>query len=390
MMQITSLLKLFTFTVLSASTCIAMAPTKLTVTPVKRTSAQIMQGQVPAPIAPQTLPTPGTGTPGVPIVTNHFTVADYQETGQYGPSGESSVGSKQILVACKGRVRTFLKDGRIDNILNLSHDSFFSPITQGGFTADPNVIFHPIWKQWIVFADSFLPGSLVLAISDSDPITPATVWSFYLVDTVTNTDALGNPVFSPSSFFDYSTVGADANAIYCAGNILDYNKPSNFVSAAAYVIPKSSLTATGPATIYAWRSLTNLGPNGDITPYTFQPALNFNAVPDAGYFPSIDLSDAIAGASSRYIVNKVTFGEDGVPAFSDPIEVPVAQYVLPLNLLPKSAIGTPESHSISPVASFRLAPTHIRNNSLWLVNNIAVDNTERVHLLHCRRPREEQ
>lgn len=347
----------------------AIDPTALSVTPVRRTSAQIMQGQVPAPLVPLSLTAPAAGRRGIPTIANHFTVADYQETGQYGPSGESSVGSTQVLVASKGRIRSFLKDGRIDNVLNLSHDSFFSPISLGGFTADPNVIFHPIWKQWIIFADAFLTSSLVLAISDTDPITPATVWSFYVVDTVSNLTSISG--FSPATFFDYTTLGADAQAIYCGANILDYNNPAFFVTAAAYVIPRRSVQSTTSATIYAWRPLINLGPDGNLTPFTFQPALNFDAAPKAGYFASIDLEDATAGFASQFLVNMVTLNGSRAPTLSDSIAVPVLPYALPLTV---SALGTPASHTISPVASFRLAPAHVRNNRLWLVNNIGVDN----------------
>ena len=191
-----------------------------------------MQGEVAAALSPAAIFTPLQGrNSGTPSVGRHFTVANYQETGEYGPSAESSAGSLQILVASKGRVRSFLYDGRIDNVLNLSHDSFFSAITLGGFTADPNVIFNPLWKQWIVFANAFLESILVLAVSDGDPITSSTVWSFYPVDTASN------PAFgSPSTYFDYTTLGADAQHIYCAVNVLDFNNPASF-SAAAYVIP---------------------------------------------------------------------------------------------------------------------------------------------------------
>lgn len=355
----------------------AMEPAVLSVTPVRRSTAQIMQGQVPGPLTPLPLTPPASGRRGMPTIANHFTVADYQETGQYGPSGESSVGSTQLLVASKGRIRSFLKDGRIDNVLNLSHDSFFSPISLGGFTADPNVIFHPIWNRWIIFADTILTPSLLLAVSDSDPITPATVWSFYVVDTLSNLTPISP--FTPSTFFDYTTLGADAQAVYCAANILDYNNPTIFVSAAAYAIPKSSLQPTATtATVYAWRPLVNLGPN-NLSPFTFQPALNFDEEPQAGYFPcpaagyfpSIDLADATAGFGTKFLVNTVTFNDGGAPTLSDPFEVPVLPYALPLTV---TALGTPATHTISPAASFRLAPAHVRDNRLWLVNNIGVDN----------------
>ncbi len=345
-------------------------PLVLTTTPVFRTTAQIMQGQVPAPVKGQTPQASGPATPGTPLVVNHFTVADYQETGQYGPSAESSVGSTQLLVASKGRIRSFLKNGTLDNVLNLAHDSFFSPITLGGFTADPNVIFHPQWKQWIIFANA--QSSLVLAVSDGDPITPNTVWSFYVVDSITApcTDPTKAECFTATSSFDYTTLGADVQAVYCAANIIDTATAEGFVSAAAYVLPRSSLMNGVSAKVFAFRNLTTV--DDPIRPFTFQPALNFDAAPTAGIFPSIDFVTLNAfNASSLILVSVVTF-TNGIPtSLSDPISVPVDTFAQPISV---SVLGTPDSHMVAPVAGCRLAPSHIRNNRLWLVANTGVNN----------------
>ncbi len=357
----------------------ASAPVRYVSQPVLRNTAQIMQGEVATQVSAST-PTAGPVTPGTPLIVNHFTVANYQETGQYGPSGESSVGSQQLLVASKGRIRSFLKNGMLDNVLNLTHDSFFSAISLGGFTADPNVLFHPIWKQWILFADAPTPFSstLLLAISDSDPITPATVWSFYVVDQVSN-----NPAFTATTFLDYTTLGADAQAVYCAVNVIDTNiaGPNSFVSAAAYVIPKSTLSQTAPATVYAWRNTVA----NTLKPFTFQPSLNFDQNPTAGYFPSIDWNEALTNSVSHFLVNIVTFDAQNVPTLSEPIEIPIIPFFPPLTV---NVLGTPLSHPVSPVAGFRLAPSHVRNNALWLANNIGVDNNGKsnINLPPCTPP----
>lgn len=335
-------------------------PTVLTTKPVFRNTTQIMQGEVASPLpikAPQASPTV---VPGIPLVVQHFTVADYQETGQYGPSAESSVGSTQLLVASKGRIRSFSKTGILDNVLNLTHDSFFSPITRGGFTADPNVIFHPEWKQWIILGNAFLSSSLVLAISDGDPITPQTIWSFYIVDQVSN------PGFSPTAFFDYPTLGVDSQSVYCAANIIDAN---DFFSSAAYVIPRSSLLSKTSSTIYAFRNLGTQ--NADLRPFTLQPAENFDTNSTVGYFASIDWNEALTNVANNILINRTTFGVNGIPTLSDTISVPVNSFVQPLIV---NVLGTPQSHPIAPVVGFRLSPAHIRNNRLWLVANISVDN----------------
>lgn len=347
------------------ATLISIAPVNYLAPVTRRTTAQIMQGEFARALTPAAPLVSIGGTTGIPVVDRHFTVANYQETGQYGPSAESSAGSTQILVASKGRIRSFLYDGRIDNVLNLSHDSFFSPISQGGFTADPNVIFNPLWKQWIIFANAFLQSSAVLAISDGDPITSSTIWSFYVVDKASDPD-----FNSQTAFFDYTTLGADAQNVYCALNVLD-STTLTILSSAAYVIPKNTLSTSNPATVYAFRNLRNLGPQ-NLTPFTIQPALNFDPAPTAGYLPSINLADALAGSSRNFLLQTITFDAQNVPTLSEPTQIPVQNYVLPLIV---GALGTPPTHIIFPAASFRLSPTHIRNNFLWLANNIGVDNT---------------
>ena len=93
-----------------------------------------------------------------------------------------------------------------------------------------------------------------------------------------------------------------------------------------------------------------MGPK-QLTPYTFQPALNFDPPPaPVGYFPSISYADALAGSSSTFLLQKVTYDAQGVPALSNPIQIPVENYVEPEAV---GALGTPDSHIILPAASFR-------------------------------------
>ncbi len=122
--------------------------------------------------------------------------------------------------------------------------------------------------------------------------------------------------------------------------------------------------------MFAWRSLRDLGPN-ELSPFTFQPALNFDDAPTAGYFPSISFAGAVSLFSSEILINTVTFNQQGIPTLSDPVQVPVLPYAAPISV---SALGTPATHTISPVASFRLAPAHVRDNKLWLLCNIGVNN----------------
>ncbi len=332
--------------------------------PIKLTTAQLMalespqvvkgaQARMPAPTIPTSFSTS-------PVVVSHFTSADYRQTGQYGPSSEASKGSTQIMIGQKGRIMTFLPDGTPDNVLNISHDRFFSSVSQGGFTADPNIIRDPSSKRWFLLCGAGL-SLLLLAMSDSDPVTANTIWSFYVIDSVNP-----NPGFDAVlPYLDYPTLGMDQKAVYCACNVYDEVNPS-YLSSAAYVILKDSLISGGTPAIFAFRNLVNQQTFEG--PYTLQGALNFDSNPTNGFFASLNLLDVLLNRSQQVLINKVTFSNN-VPTLSAPLSVAVTPFVGPLFA---SALGTPEPLFDPGV---RLCPAHIRNGILWVVHEIGVDNT---------------
>lgn len=294
------------------------------------------------------------------IIVNQFTAADYSETGQYGPSADAGVGSTQVILGSKGRIRSFNKStGAIDTILNLAHDRFFSSVSQGNFTADPNIILDTTStpNKWLLFCNVL--DRILLAVSDGDPITTNTVWSFYVVDSTTP-----NPGFNAVlPYFDYTTLGVDEKAIYCAANIYDLTN-ENYLSSAAYVILKNSLTTT-PA-IYAFRNLINQTTyNG---PFTLQGAQNFDTTSTKGYFISENYANVFANNSQELLLNTVTF-VNSVPMLSAPQSIPVDPFVSPLY---SPALGTP-TPLFDP--GVRLCPAHIRDDILRVVHEIGVDNT---------------
>ena len=210
------------------------------------------------------------------------------------------------------------------------------------------------------FVDQHSAYSL-LAMSDGDPVTLDTVWSFYVIE-----NTIPNPGFNAVlPYLDYPTLGVDQKAVYCATNVLDGINPS-YLSSAAYVILKDSLIAGGAPTIYAFRNLVNQQTfNG---PFTLQGALNFDANPTQGYYVSLNALDVLLNTSSRLLFNTVTFNNN-VPTLSAPISVPVTPFVGPIFA---SALGTPQPLFDPGV---RLCPAHVRNGTLWVVHEIGVDNT---------------
>ncbi len=326
--------------------------------PIKITTAQIMARAQQAAVSRKIEMESAISTN--PIVLSQFTSANYRQTGQYGPSSEAGKGTTQIMIGQKGRVMTFLPDGTPDNVLNVSHDHFFSSVSLGGFTADPNIIFDASSGRWFLFCDGASPF-LLLAMSDGDPITANTVWSFFIIDSTTP-----NPGFDavlPN--FDYTTLAVDTKAVYCAANVYNDTNPA-YLSSAAYVILKDSLIAGQTPVIFAFRNLVDQSTYTG--PFTLQGALNFDPNPTAGFFVSINLLDVLINSSQNLLINKATFTSTGV-TLSAPVPVPVTPYVGPLFA---SALGTPEPLFDPGV---RLCPAHIRNGILRVVHEIGVDNT---------------
>ncbi len=296
-----------------------------------------------------------------------FLSFDFQESGQYGPSSDGSVGSEQYILGTKGRIRSFSKStGEIDGVLNISHDHFFSSISNGRYTADPNIIFDPLSQRWFLAATA--PGSgILLAMSDGDPITAQTIWSFITVDTPTDP---GFEFFPLLAGFDYTTLGVDNNAVLCAADIS--NVDASYASSAVYVLPKESLLSGGPVEIFGFRNLVDQ--NTLQGPYGNQGAQNFDSNPQFSYFAASDAFDfLVLGVSQQILLGTVSYTSEG-PMLSLPFSS--IQFETPyIDAIPSPVLGTPPFHMVLGNTSPHLSATHIRNNTLWTCTYIGVDNT---------------
>ncbi len=342
-----------------------VAGIKREVMPVKATTREIMGYD--ADVRPSYNPfyqanaLPGQ-VPGIPTILKTFLGAYYQDTGQYGPSADGSVGSTQFIVGSKGRIRSFNKfTGQIDGVLNIAHDRFFSSISNGGFTADPNILFDQLSNRWFLFCDG--NTNFLLAMSDGDPITPSTVWSFITVDTVTD------PHFQAKQpFFDYSTLAADANAVLCAGDVYDLTL-TDYFSSAVYAITKASLLSGGPIVIYSFRNLVDQA--NFFGPASIQGAQNFDPVQPLSYFIGINANDFINGVGTKFIINKVTYTSTSA-SLSAPLVLTLHPFA---NAIPSPVLGTPTFHLVNDITTLRPSVAHIRYGMLWTSFDLGVNNT---------------
>ncbi len=105
-----------------------------------------------------------------------------------------------------------------------------------GAPCDPKVIFDPIVKKFIVFAQSndgnYSKSKIIIGFSISN--NPIDGWNFYTLP--------GNPLNKPNQWFDYPKLGISKDGVFISGNIYKNlgNPDSNqFIQTVVYHIDKS-------------------------------------------------------------------------------------------------------------------------------------------------------
>ncbi len=114
----------------------------------------------------------------------NFVGATLGETGSLPPDPSGAAGPTQFILAANGRIRSFAKaTGVADGVLNLSTNSFFTPVRAGANTFGPKVKYDRLAGRWfIIAATDAVPGRIVIASSNASTITGPRVWSFFAFD----------------------------------------------------------------------------------------------------------------------------------------------------------------------------------------------------------------
>lgn len=288
----------------------------------------------------------------VPRRLLNFTVATYQDSGVIPPDAMGVVGPRQFILAANGRIRSFDKNtGQVDDVLDISSDLFFSPITEG-FTSDPRIRYDRFSDRWYIMisAAAMKPVRLSLAVSDSGNITPDTRWSFFFFEP------------RPSDWSDYPTLGIDKHALYIGMNFLKKN--GSYVTSDAFVIPKASLLA-GTMKPFAFLNIVDLDPKKFEGPISPQGVDNFDANTTEGYIIGID------GLPGRLMLCRIK-DPGGKPAISENIPISVPHSKFPMPAPQKGSIGA--NQFFLQGFDKRLGNTHVRNELLYTAQSIGVDN----------------
>lgn len=287
-----------------------------------------------------------------------FTAATLADTNAFPPDSMGAVGPQQFVVAVNGRIRSFSKKtGHADGILNISPDVFFSSVINGSSTSDPRIRYDRFTKRWfIIIITVSTPNRVLIAVSNQRVLTSSTVWSFYYFDEGVGLSTPDN------ALLDYPTLGIDKNALYIGGNLFDSS--GNFLNTAAYVVKKSSLINGGPIIVTSFHDLLDSNSSG---PYTPQGVDNFDINATNGYFIGVDAN------SFGTLVLRIVNNPGGTPTLSSNIFITVPATDQPL-LVPHLGNNAGTNGNLDGIDD-RLFGAHIRNNQLYTVHNIGVNNT---------------
>ncbi|MDR3666325.1 MAG: T9SS type A sorting domain-containing protein [Ignavibacteriaceae bacterium] len=290
----------------------------------------------------------------------NFTGATFTTTGANStpPDNMGYVGPTQFIVVVNGQIISYNKTtGVADGALNTSLDNFFASVKSYTTTCDPRVRYDRLSKRWF-FLDIDLPATnnrVLIGVSADSIISASTVMKFFYYQQ------------SGSDFFDYPTLGIDANAIYIGGNL--FNSSGTFVGTTAIVVQKSSIMGSGSIVSKAFSVGTSSSglytPQGVDNLYDPASTEGYFIGVDAGVYGQLDLIRVSnPGSATPSISTTVTFS---VPTTYTPgiTNTDGAQYC------DSKPGGTGNRLDVDDE---RLMSAMIRNGHLWTAHHIEVTN----------------
>ena len=196
------------------------------------------------------------------------------------PDTIGDVSPTQVLIPVNGRIRLFDRAGSLvltpalTPVLNETLEVFFGLPSVG----DPRCKFDRLSQRWYVLAfDTASPANnILLAVSDSNSISASTVWTYYKIPSIGTAPTGGY-------FWDYPTMGVDANGIYVGGNI--FTTAGSFKQVDMMVINKAELSGTSTTATY-FRDIAA----GGVGMYTPQPCDNDDPAATVAYVIGVDIA----------------------------------------------------------------------------------------------------
>ena len=312
------------------------------------------------PLAPQAVGLNFTGA----------TLSGTNPTSAFPPDDDGAVGPTQYVIAVNNRIVSFNKTtGVADGVLNATTNTFFTNVRNGSSTSDPQIRFDRTTNRWFVTIINVATNQnrWLLEVSDAASngvISGSTVWTGYFVQPSTLSPV---PANNTTMFSDYPTLGIDANALYVG---LDEFAGSGqpFQQCDALVIRKSSVLTGGPIVATAFRALMSApSVGGDYS----------------GPFAPRGVDSVEPGTNEGYLIGSDgnSYGNFWLVRIANPGGTPsISQQMIPVLA---ENLSRPVVHPGNTGGYWgyldnlddRYFQATIRNQQLWTVHNIDVDNT---------------
>ncbi|MEQ1678112.1 MAG: T9SS type A sorting domain-containing protein [Chitinophagaceae bacterium] len=319
------------------------------------------------------------------IHSNFLGIDLFSESSSIPPDSNGDVSSTQVCVISNGRIKFYNRNTVCDAaqttaatgatplaspVFSSDLDAFFLSVAPNG-TSDPHVRYDRLSNRWFIVAIDLAAASnpCVIAMSSGPTITGAASFTFFsfVYDAISSPPAV--PAGYIGGFFDYPTLGVDANALYIGGRM--FTTGGTYLGASLFVVRKNSLTSGGPIVTTAFH-LAGTNTTGTYTP---QGVDNDDPAATQGYFVGVDV-----GVFSRLIFQRIST-PGGTPTSSGTINLTVSTTTYPLgqsgNAQP--ALGTPAT-GLDDLDD-RLFAAMIRKNkitgisSLWTAHNMEVNTS---------------
>jgi Secretion system C-terminal sorting domain len=321
-------------------------------------------------------PNTSNGISATQAIHSNFLGSVLSEAGSVPPDNMGDIGTTQVCVAANGRIKFYARNTVCATAqttvtttsntplgapaLNADLDVFFSSVTAAG-VSDPHVRFDRQTSRWFVVAIDLLNTSnrCVIAVSSGPTVTSSANFTFFSFIF----DALLPVPPSPyaGGFFDYPTLGVDANALYIGGRMFN-GTGTAYTGASIFVVRKSSVLGAGPIVTTAFHQI------GTTTTgiYTPQGVDNDDPTATQGYVIGVD-----QGVFSQLDIHRIST-PGGTPTASAMIAITV-----PTTSLPLSQVNSLAGNTLD-VNDDRVFAAMIRKNkitgvsSLWTTHAIAV------------------
>jgi Secretion system C-terminal sorting domain len=287
-------------------------------------------------------------------IYSNFLAITLAQASSVPPDSNGDVGPTQICIPTNGRLKFFPKNtvctgqqtttvGSSSTTLagatvDLDLDAFFTPVAGAFGVSDPHVRYDRLSQRWFIAAIDLraAPNRCVLAVSSGPTIVNAASFTFFffVFDALTPVP----PAPYAGGFFDYPTLGVDANALYIGGRM--FNGALNaYTGASVFVVRKSSVLAAGPMVVTPFHQLGTAAAGI----YTPQGVHNDDPAATAGYIIGVD---------------QAVFSQLDIHRISTPGGTPTASAMLPLTV---PATSSP----LNPVASGDLQSLDANDDRLF-------------------------